>query len=132
MLVSVVIPTLDRPSLLLRAIDSVLRQTHQDIEVIVVVDRPNQDTVSAVQSVNDPRVRLVVNPYSLTAGGARNAGADHATGEWIAFLDDDDEWLPNKLERQIAFASGRDFGACKLSQSSGDADRNLYLSQGDL
>ncbi|WP_076860627.1 glycosyltransferase family 2 protein [Bradyrhizobium mercantei] len=107
MLVSVVIPTLDRPRLLLRAIDSVLRQTHQDIEVIVVVDRPSGDIISAIQSVNDPRVRLVVNSYSLTAGGARNTGADHATGEWIAFLDDDDEWLPNKLERQIAFTSGR-------------------------
>ena len=106
-LVSVVIPTLDRPKLLLRAIDSVLRQTHQEIEVIVVVDRPDQDTVSAVRSVDDPRVQLIVNPHSLTAAGARNAGADHATGEWVAFLDDDDEWLPNKLERQIAFASGR-------------------------
>jgi len=51
--------------------------------------------------------QLIVNPYSMTAAGARNAGADHATGEWIAFLDDDDEWLPNKLERQIAFASGQ-------------------------
>jgi glycosyltransferase involved in cell wall biosynthesis len=106
MLVSVVIPTLDRPSLLLRAIDSVLRQTHQEIEIIVVVDRPDQDTLSAVQSVNDPRVRLIVNPYSPTAGDARNAGVDQARGEWIAFLDDDDEWLPNKLERQIALAAG--------------------------
>jgi glycosyltransferase involved in cell wall biosynthesis len=106
-LVSVVIPTLNRPKLLLRAIDSVLCQTHQEIEVIVVVDRPDQDTLSAVRSVNDPRLQLILNPYSLTAAGARNAGADHATGEWIAFLDDDDEWLPNKLERQIAFASGR-------------------------
>jgi glycosyltransferase involved in cell wall biosynthesis len=43
----------------------------------------------------------------LTAAGARNFGVDHSTGEWVAFLDDDDEWLPNKLERQIAFASGR-------------------------
>jgi glycosyltransferase involved in cell wall biosynthesis len=107
MLVSVVIPTLNRPKLLLRAIGSVLRQTHQEIEVIVVVDRPDPDTVSAVQAVNDPRLQLIVNAYSLTAAGARNAGADHAKGEWIAFLDDDDEWLPNKLERQIAFASGR-------------------------
>jgi glycosyltransferase involved in cell wall biosynthesis len=107
MLVSVVIPTLNRPKLLLRAIDSVLSQTHQQTEVIVVVDRPDEGTVSAVQSVDDPRLKLIVNPYSLTAAGARNAGADHATGEWIAFLDDDDEWLPNKLERQIAFASGR-------------------------
>jgi glycosyltransferase involved in cell wall biosynthesis len=106
-LVSVVIPTLHRPKLLLRAIDSVLRQTHQEIEVIVVIDRPDPDTVSAVGSVNDPRLRLIVNPLPLTAAGARNAGVDHATGEWVAFLDDDDEWVPNKLERQIAFASGR-------------------------
>jgi hypothetical protein len=106
-LVSVVIPTLNRPKLLLRAINSVLSQSHREIEVIVVVDRPDHDTASAVQSVNDPRLRLIVNPYSSTAAGARNAGVDHATGEWIAFLDDDDEWLPNKLERQIAFASDR-------------------------
>jgi glycosyltransferase involved in cell wall biosynthesis len=107
MLVSVVIPTLDRPKLLMRAIDSVLRQTHHEIEVIVVVDRPDPDTVSAVRSVNDPRLQLILNPHPSTAAGARNAGADHAKGEWIAFLDDDDEWLSNKLERQIAFASGR-------------------------
>ena len=106
-LISVVIPTLQRPTLLLRAIDSVLRQTHQETEIIVVVDRPDPDTDAAVRSVNDPRLRIVVNPHPLTAAAARNVGADHATGEWIAFLDDDDEWLPNKLERQIAFASGR-------------------------
>jgi glycosyltransferase involved in cell wall biosynthesis len=107
MLVSVVVPTLDRPKLLLRAIDSVLRQTHQEIELIVVVDRPDPDTISAVRSRDDPRLQLLVNPQPLTAAGARNAGADHARGGWVAFLDDDDEWLPTKLERQIAFASGR-------------------------
>jgi glycosyltransferase involved in cell wall biosynthesis len=107
MLVSVIIPTFDRPKLLLRAIDSVLRQTHQEIEVIVVLDRPDPGTDAALQSVNDLRLRVIANPYPLTAAGARNFGADHSTGEWIAFLDDDDEWLPNKLERQIAFAAGR-------------------------
>src|SRR6266481_2753275 len=107
MLVSVVIPTINRPKLLLRAIDSVLRQTHQEIEVIVVVDRPDLETVPVVRAVNDPRVQLIVNAQRTTAAGARNVGVDHAKGEWIAFLDDDDEWLPNKLERQIAFASGR-------------------------
>jgi len=106
MLVSVIIPTLNRPKLVLRAINSVLRQTYQEIEVIVVVDGPDSDTVSVVRAVNDPRLQVIVNPQSLTAAGARNAGADHARGEWIAFLDDDDEWLPCKLERQIAFASG--------------------------
>jgi glycosyltransferase involved in cell wall biosynthesis len=107
MLVSVVIPTLDRPKLLVRAIASVLRQTHHEIEVIVVADRPDPDTVSAVRSVDDPRLRLILNPHPSTAAGARNVGADQATGEWIAFLDDDDEWLPSKLERQLAFVAGR-------------------------
>jgi glycosyltransferase involved in cell wall biosynthesis len=107
MLVSVIIPTLDRPKLLLRAIDSVLGQTHHDIDVIVVVDRPSPETLAAVQTVSDSRLRLIVNPHPTTAGGARNVGADHAAGEWIAFLDDDDEWLPNKLKHQLAFAAGR-------------------------
>jgi glycosyltransferase involved in cell wall biosynthesis len=107
MLVSVVIPTLHRAKLVLRAIGSVLRQTYREIELVVVVDGPDPDTVTAVRSVNDPRIRLIVNARSLTAAGARNVGVDHATGEWIAFLDDDDEWLPCKLERQIAFAVGR-------------------------
>jgi glycosyltransferase involved in cell wall biosynthesis len=106
-LVSVVIPTRDRPHLLLRAVNSVLRQTHRDLEVTVVVDRPDPDTASAVRSLGDPRVRLFVNPDPSTAAAARNAGADQARGEWIAFLDDDDEWLPKKIERQLAFAAGR-------------------------
>ena len=85
-LVSVVIPTLNRPKLLLRAIDSVLRQTYQEIEVIVIVDRPDPDTISAVRSRDDPRLQLLVNPHPLTAAGARNAGADHATGSGLRFL----------------------------------------------
>ncbi len=107
MLVSVIIPTLNRPKLLLRAVGSVLRQTHKEIEIIVVVDRPDPETEAAVRSADDPRLRVINNPHPLTAAAARNFGADHASGEWIAFLDDDDEWLPNKLERQLAFATGR-------------------------
>ena len=73
---------------------------------------PDEATVTAVQSVEDPRLQLVVNPRSLTAAGARNAGADRATGDWIAFLDDDDEWLPNKLQNQMAFASRTTLVSC--------------------
>jgi glycosyltransferase involved in cell wall biosynthesis len=106
-LVSVVIPSFGRPELVLRAIESVLTQTHREVELLVVVDGPDPDTISAVQSVSDKRLQMIVNPCSLTAAGARNAGADLARGEWIAFLDDDDAWLPEKLEKQIAFAAGR-------------------------
>jgi len=105
-LVSVVIPTLKRPQLLLRAIRSVLQQTHRELEVIVIVDRPDPDTADALRSVADPRVRLFENPKPVTAAGARNAGAEQAKGEWVAFLDDDDEWLPSKLEKQLLLAAG--------------------------
>jgi glycosyltransferase involved in cell wall biosynthesis len=112
-LVSVVIPTLNRPILVLRALASVFNQTHPDLEVIVVVDGPDADTDAALRTVADPRLKVIHNPRSLTAAGARNAGADQATGEWIAFLDDDDEWLPLKIEKQLALASGR--GAVVIS-----------------
>jgi len=107
-LVSVVIPTIRRPKLVLRALSSVFRQTYQKLEAIVVVDGPDEETIAALGSIDDPRLRVIVNPRSLTAAGARNVGADHAIGEWLAFLDDDDEWLPGKIETQLAFASRRD------------------------
>jgi glycosyltransferase involved in cell wall biosynthesis len=111
-LVSVVIPTRHRPKLVLRAIHSVLNQTYSEIELIVVVDGPDEATIATVRSIEDPRLQLIVNPRSLTAAGARNVGAAHATGDWLAFLDDDDEWLPNKLERQITFAGATTLVSC--------------------
>jgi glycosyltransferase involved in cell wall biosynthesis len=105
-LVSAVIPTRHRPQLVLRAINSVLNQTHRELELIVVVDGPDDATVEVINGLDDPRLRLIVNPRSMTAAGARNIGAAQATGEWIAFLDDDDEWLFDKIEKQLAFAAG--------------------------
>jgi len=105
-LVSVIVPTLHRPTLLMRALASVFRQTWQNIEVIVVVDGPDPETVVVLQTIKDPRLIVIVNPRSLTAAGARNAGMDRAQGEWLAFLDDDDEWLPEKLAKQLAYAAG--------------------------
>ena len=106
-LVSVIIPTLHRPTLLTRALASVFRQTWRELEVIVIVDGPDPETIAVLQTIDDPRLRIIVNPHSLTAAGARNAGMDHAKGEWIAFLDDDDEWLPEKLAKQVAYAGDR-------------------------
>ena len=107
-LVSVIIPTLCRPKLVLRALASVFNQTYEQIEVIVVVDGPDEETKEVLRSVSDRRLHVIFNPRSLTAAGARNIGVKYAKGEWIAFLDDDDEWMPSKIEKQMALASNRD------------------------
>ncbi len=105
--VSVVIPTLDRPNLLLRALRSVFNQTYPHLDVIVVLDRPSEETIAALRAIEDPRLRVIFNPRPVNAPAARNLGADHAKGDWVAFLDDDDEWLPEKIEKQLSFGLQR-------------------------
>jgi glycosyltransferase involved in cell wall biosynthesis len=102
--VSVVIPTFGRPELVCRAVRGVLAQTFADIEVIVVVDGDDPATRQALGQIGDDRLRAIQQPEKRGASAARNAGADAASGEWVAFLDDDDEWLPEKLASQLAAA----------------------------
>jgi glycosyltransferase involved in cell wall biosynthesis len=104
--VSVVIPTRFRPDLVTRAVRSVLAQTIDTLEVIVVIDGPDDETSAALAALDDARVRVVTLDKSGGAPNARNVGVSHAQGAWTAFLDDDDEWLPNKLEVQLAVAKG--------------------------
>jgi glycosyltransferase involved in cell wall biosynthesis len=103
-IVTVVIPTRNRPTLVLRAVKSALEQTLTDIEVIVVVDGPNQNTVDALSAIKDVRLRTV--PLSVSVGGsdARNIGIQRGCGEFVALLDDDDEWATHKLAAQLAVA----------------------------
>ncbi|MFC4544564.1 glycosyltransferase family 2 protein [Halosolutus amylolyticus] len=105
--ISVVIPTYDRATTLPRAIDSALDQTIDDIEVVVVDDGSTDETGSVLASYEDPRVRPVVHATNQGANVARNTGIEHARGEYVAFLDSDDEWHPEKLERQLAALSDR-------------------------
>lgn len=103
-LISVVVPTRGRPELLGRALDSVFRQTLSAFEVIVVVDGPDLPTMRALNEISDRRLRVI--PLAVNVGGseARNIGVDASRGRWIAFLDDDDEWMPQKLSLQLAVA----------------------------
>ncbi len=103
-LVSVVIATYRRPALMARAVACAIGQTMSDLEVIVVAARDDSDTISAVEMMKDPRVRCVVNPEKKGPGQARDTGVKASAAQWIAFLDDDDEWAPDKLEKQIASA----------------------------
>lgn len=116
--VSVVIPTYLRPGLVLRAIRSALEQTIHEIEVIVVVDGRDAETSAAVDTIADSRVSVVVPELHLGQSGARNMAVGLARAPWVAFLDDDDEWLPRKLEVQLRTAKrsllAYPIVACKL------------------
>jgi glycosyltransferase involved in cell wall biosynthesis len=101
--VSVVIPTMNRPAMLLRALNSIASQTCAPWEVIVVFDGSDDETAGLVQREH-PSVRLLQLKRDSGAAVARNLGVQRALGAWVAFLDDDDEWLPRKLELQLAAA----------------------------
>ena len=103
--VSVVVPTRSRPALVTRAVRSVLAQTHAALEVIVVVDGPDDATRDALAAIGDPRLRVLILPAKRGAPNARNVGARAAAARWTAFLDDDDEWLPDKVAVQLRLAA---------------------------
>lgn len=106
--VSVVIPTYNRAEMVDRAIESALEQTLDDIEVLVVDDGSTDDTAAVVKAFDDPRVSYLRHETNRGGSAARNTGIEHASGEYIALLDSDDEWLPGKLERQRAELQSRD------------------------
>lgn len=100
-LVSVIIPAYNRANLIGRSIDSVLNQAFKDFEVIVVDDGSIDNTKSVVESFNDSRIKYIKNKRNIGAAVTRNIGIKNAKGKYIAFQDSDDEWLPEKLEKQI-------------------------------
>lgn len=124
--VSVVIPTRNRPELVLRAVRSAVGQTYKNLEIVVVVDGPDRETVETLAHLGEPSVRICELEQSVGAAEARNEGVRRANGEWIAFLDDDDEWLPTKIEKQVhaAEACGNPLAivTCKIVLRGGGSD----------
>ncbi|MFQ5981414.1 MAG: glycosyltransferase family 2 protein [Candidatus Heimdallarchaeota archaeon] len=100
-LVSIVLPTHNRGHLISRAIKSILRQTYDNFEVIIVDDGSIDNTEPVVLSFNDSRIRYLRRNENLGGSSARNMGIKASKGKFIAFLDSDDIWLPQKLERQM-------------------------------
>ena len=110
-MVSAIITTYKRePSMVLRALDSILAQTYHDMEIIVVDDSPSDYPARAdVRCVVEKRkednpeidIRYIAHPANMGACVARNTGLEAAKGEYVAYLDDDDEWLPDKIEKQV-------------------------------
>ena len=100
--VSVIVPTYNRASLLGRAIESVIGQTSGGWELIVVDDGLTDGTRTYLDTVTDARLRTVLTAHTGVISTVRNTGASLARGAWLAFLDSDDAWLPDKLKIQLA------------------------------
>ncbi|MEK7645688.1 MAG: glycosyltransferase family A protein [Patescibacteria group bacterium] len=100
--VSVIVPTHNRPEMLKRAVNSVLNQTYRDFEVIVIDDGLEKRADEIINSLNDSRLKYIQHLEEKGGSVARNTGIKNANGEFVAFLDDDDEWLSHKLATQMA------------------------------
>ena len=101
-MISIVIPTHNRCDMLVRAINSVLSQKiDEEIEIIVVSDGSTDKTKEVVSNIKCPFIKFIEYFPSKNGNYARNLGIKNSTGKYIAFLDDDDEWLPGKLDAQI-------------------------------
>lgn len=127
-LVSVVIPSRDRPALVSLAVESARRQTYGPVEIVVVDDASEPALELTLDQRADDRVRVVRLPKRLGSGAARNIGARNSHGPLIAFLDDDDEWRPEKLEREVAVleAAADDVAAVESGFDLRDGPRHVF------
>lgn len=100
-MISVVMPTYNRAKTIERAVYSILNQTYQDFEIIIIDDNSNDNTEQIIKEINDERIRYIKNSVNKGANESRNIGVREAKGDFIAFQDSDDEWVKNKLELQI-------------------------------
>ena len=99
--VSVVVLTHNRPDMLCRAVSSILNQTFQDFEIVLVDDASTDNTPEVVRGLGDARIKYIRHKENRGEAAAANTGVTSSSGEYIAFLHDDDEWLPEKLGQQV-------------------------------
>jgi glycosyltransferase involved in cell wall biosynthesis len=125
--VSVILPTLRRPAMLERAVRSVLAQTYRDFEIVVVIDGPDEQTDAKFLESLDGRMRVFRLPANVGLAEARNVGIRHAVGRYVALLDDDDEWLPQKLhyqhEKAVELGGEYVFVPCKFIERTLQIER---------
>ena len=104
-LASVIIPYYKKKKYIADALKSVLKQTYNNLEILIIYDDPNKEDLGHVNNLclSDRRIKLIINDKNIGAGKSRNIGIEKSNGQFIAFLDADDEWKSNKIEEQIKF-----------------------------
>lgn len=137
--VSVIVPSYNRSKLLPRALQSIMGQTYPNLEVVVVDDGSAEDVKGVVDGINDGRIMYLRHDANRGVSAARNTGIAAASGRYIGFLDSDDEWLPRKVEKQLASISkehGPSVCYCFTEAYSDDQQRliavNRFSREGDI
>ena len=110
-LVSIILPYYKKINYIANTLNSILNQTYQNFEIILVYDDIRLDDLLLIENdfKNNPKIKIIKNAQNLGAGISRNIGIKHSKGEIIAFIDADDLWLPNKLEKQTNFMKENNF-----------------------
>lgn len=124
-LVSIIMPSYNTGKYIGKSIESVLNQTYQNWELIIVDDCSTDNTDKIVTSINDARIKYMKNSCNLGAAISRNRALREAKGQWIAFLDSDDLWMPEKLEKQIRFMKINGYAFSYTNYEEIDIDGNV-------
>ncbi len=130
-MVSVIIPCYNRADKIIASAMSVLNQTYHDLELIIVDDGSTDNTADVVSAMEDQRVRYIRQPENMGACAARNRGTDESRGEYIAFQDSDDIWLPDKLEAQVRYMEqhSADLIYCGMVRKDSRSTKNVPEDQ---
>lgn len=130
-LVSIIMPSWNTDSFIAETIQSVINQTYTDWELIIVDDCSTDNTDKVIDSFKDERIKLFHNERNSGAAVSRNKAMREARGEWIAFLDSDDLWMPEKLEHQIKFMQKNGYNLSYTDYEKIDEESkplNIYVS----
>lgn len=107
--VSVIIPVYNSSKHIRECLDSVIKQTYKNLEIILVDDKSSDNSIEIIKSYNDKRIKLIESKENLGAAESRNKGVKEATGNYICFIDSDDFWKLNKIEKQVRFIKNKEF-----------------------
>ena len=129
-LVSIIIPYYNKKNFISLAINSALRQSYKNIEILIIYDDENLDDLRIIEEIKkkDKRIKIIKNKKTIGAGLSRNIGISISKGTYIAFLDADDIWKEDKLTKQISFMKNNNFDISHTTYSIIDENKN-YISK---